>query len=882
MTPRTRRGRIAWGVALGVWSLSRPPAMALETTAYVAPLNVQVQTSPPQITLSWSTISAVNYRLFRKLATDTAWGAPIVLTNTATTFTDTNVAPGVSYEYQMAALTTTYPYPNGDPSQWLTAYGYCSAGIEAPLIENRGKIILIVDDRFSAPLANELARLQADLVGDGWTVLRHEVNVSNSVTSVKALIQSDYNADPAHVRSVFLFGHVPVPYSGELNPDGHADHLGAWPADVFYADMNGAWPDSTVSNTTAEFDRNFNVPGDGKFDPSELPTDTELEIGRVDLCNLPAFTPLTELDLLRQYLDKDHNFRFGNLSVQRRGLVLDHFGALDGEAPAASAWRNYSALFGSNTTVAVGDGEFFTTLSSQSFLFAYGCGGGGYTKADGVGFTSDFATTDPRAVFTMLLGSYFGDWDTQDNFLRAPLATASYGLASAWAGLPHWYWHHLALGETLGFSARLTQNNATNGLYRHQVNASARGVHLALMGDHTLRLHPVRPASGLTNIFPGAPVLSWNPSPDAVLGYHVYRAANAAGPFTRLTTGLLTATNFTDTNAPAGANTYLVRAVKLETSGGGTYFNPSQGIFHTLNVIPGVNPCSPGPLGLSGWWPGDGNALDIQGTNHGAPMNGVAFTAGNVGQAFSFDGVNDFVSIGAQFAALSNNFTLMFWAWPQDQRTTTAEDVTSTSGSVGQRYAIRPAYLQTAYGANGAGWGVSLGTNGISVFEEAISHFSAVLVHDTPFSNWTHIAVVCSNRLPRLYLNGVLKRTGITSGSVCHPSADLGGPTGNYHGLLDEVTLHNRVLTGAEILTVANAGTAGLCKQIFFAGISHPTATQTLLTLEGRTGALEIQSSSNLLGWTQIGLVTNATGTVNYLDGNGGGQARRFYRAVVR
>ena len=59
----------------------------------------------------------------------------------------------------------------------------------------------------------------------------------------------------------------------------------------------------------------------------------------------------------------------------------------------------------------------------------------------------------------MFFGSYFGDWDSPNNFLRAPLATPTYTLTSAWAGRPYWMFHHMALGETIGFSTRLTQNN---------------------------------------------------------------------------------------------------------------------------------------------------------------------------------------------------------------------------------------------------------------------------------------------------------------------------------------------------------------------------------------------------------------------------------------
>ncbi|MBI1878670.1 MAG: hypothetical protein HYR94_10680, partial [Chloroflexi bacterium] len=67
-----------------------------------------------------------------------------------------------------------------------------------------------------------------------------------------------------------------------------------------------------------------------------------------------------------------------------------------------------------------------------------------------------------------------------------------------------------------------------------------------------------------------------------VVGYHIYRAATAAGPFIRVSAVPVTGTSFTDTGPPAGDSTYMVRAIKLEDTPSGTYFNPSQGIFQSI------------------------------------------------------------------------------------------------------------------------------------------------------------------------------------------------------------------------------------------------------------------------------------------------------------
>ncbi len=55
--------------------------------------------------------------------------------------------------------------------------------------------------------------------------------------------------------------------------------------------------------------------------------------------------------------------------------------------------------------------------------------------------------------------------------------------------------------------------------------------------------------------------------------------------------------------------------------------------------------CTPPPSGMVSWWRGQDDANDSVGTNHGTMMNGATFAPGKVGQAFSFDGVDDYVEL---------------------------------------------------------------------------------------------------------------------------------------------------------------------------------------------------------------------------------------------
>ena len=69
-----------------------------------------------------------------------------------------------------------------------------------------------------------------------------------------------------------------------------------------------------------------------------------------------------------------------------------------------------------------------------------------------------------------------------------------------------------------------------------------------------------------------------------------------------------------------------------------------------LTFVPaaGAQVCVPPPPGMVSWWPGDGNANDIQDGNHGTLRNGATFAPGKVGQAFSLDGVAASVDVPAR------------------------------------------------------------------------------------------------------------------------------------------------------------------------------------------------------------------------------------------
>lgn len=465
-------------------------------------------------------------------------------------------------------------------------FSHIFAGIRYAAPETWGAVLILVDESVADSIAPELERLEIDLIKDGYRVRREEVTGGTPVPTVKDLIVSECQED-ASITTLLLLGDITVPYSGDVQA-AHSDHFGAWPADLYYGELDGAWTDSYVNNTSAERVENHNVPGDGKFDQTLLPSDVDLQVGRVDLSDMPAFA-LSEVGLLRRYLDKDHAFRAGEVAVARRGLIDDNVGEASGAAFACNGWRNFCAMFGRGKT---NSGNWIPTLQSDDYLWAYGCGSSSYWACGGVASTNDFASTGFYAVFTMMFGSYFGDWDIQNNVLRAPLGNAGYPLTCCWAGRPTWHFHHMALGFPIGYSTRLTQNNAT--LY--MISPGSRRIHAALMGDPTLRMYPVKPPTGLVLEEAGghAVRLTWiAPEDTAVIGYNIYRADGLYDEFTRVNTAMVEDTTYDDAFFTTCSIAYMVRAVKLETSKSGTYLNLSPGVIDSIDVTAGAGIAGP-------------------------------------------------------------------------------------------------------------------------------------------------------------------------------------------------------------------------------------------------------------------------------------------------
>jgi hypothetical protein len=204
--------------------------------------------------------------------------------------------------------------------------------------------------------------------------------------------------------------------------------------------------------------------------------------------------------------------------------------------------------------------------------------------------------------------------------------------------------------------------------------------------------------------------------------------------------------------------------------------------------------------GLVGYWPFCGNANDVSGNGNNGTVNGASLTNdrfGNANQAYSFDGVNDYVISPGGTNYINDSLTISFWIYNTTNAFSNAELICIGSPS------------STFYGVVCSNLGTRL-NYGRGCGETAVTNAN------TPFSlnTWNHI-VVKSYAAPNqteVYLNGNLQGYATNSNpSGCSSSnlyfgVDIFSISEYYFGLLDDIGIWNRALTQQEITQLYTSG----------------------------------------------------------------------------
>jgi hypothetical protein len=221
--------------------------------------------------------------------------------------------------------------------------------------------------------------------------------------------------------------------------------------------------------------------------------------------------------------------------------------------------------------------------------------------------------------------------------------------------------------------------------------------------------------------------------------------------------------------------------------------------------------CVSPPAGLVAWWPGEGNANDITGTNNGALINGATFAVGKVGQAFSFDGVIGYIGVPDNPSLhFTNAITVEAWIYPtglgSPQNIVSKWAVLNPDQACFTTLVLPDGRINFAVSATGSG------------VESVVSTSSTNSVLP---NQWAHFAATYDGSALRTYLNGICEgqvvyNQGIFAGTdplaIGAAGVFAGGQVlSPFAGLIDEPALYNRALSGTEIQAIYKAGNAGKC-----------------------------------------------------------------------
>ena len=240
-------------------------------------------------------------------------------------------------------------------------------------------------------------------------------------------------------------------------------------------------------------------------------------------------------------------------------------------------------------------------------------------------------------------------------------------------------------------------------------------------------------------------------------------------------------------------------------------------IFIGLSAI-----CQVPTNGLIGYWNFSGNAEDVSGYGNNGNVDGAILTSdrfGNLSSAYSFDGVNDIITIPhASILNLDgmNSYSISVWLKSD------APKLTATGYRVIEKWVSGSGYPFSVQSSNMAG------NNNLKFYVSDNSNIPGIDAgSDMWDNNWHLITFVVDNSQDSIFLYMDDIKIGSAKNTVTTSTTNIGDiAIGNdylkekpYKGLIDDIRIYNRALNASEIALILNEG---ICKQSI-------TVTDTLI-----------------------------------------------------
>ncbi|MBN2177645.1 MAG: hypothetical protein JW722_08335 [Demequinaceae bacterium] len=201
-------------------------------------------------------------------------------------------------------------------------------------------VLVLVNQDLYDPLAPELATLEEDMRNEAWHPVS-SIMPTTTAEELRGFLHSIYAHKP--FAGVFLVGTFPYAESSAYLDQG-ADWAG--PADHYLMDLDGTWTDA---NKDGIYDALSDGAGDRK---------PEIFIGRLNAEHVDIFNE-SEVDLMKDYFDRDHAYRTGNLSAQDAAIY------------ATYAHHHYGRYEATSATWSQNEIDSIVGLTAETYAFVF-------------------------------------------------------------------------------------------------------------------------------------------------------------------------------------------------------------------------------------------------------------------------------------------------------------------------------------------------------------------------------------------------------------------------------------------------------------------------------------------------------------------------------
>ena len=280
---------------------------------------------------------------------------------------------------------------------------------------NSGRICIVVHQDIYNDITAALSQYDLDLQSTGFNTVTYTY-VPGTPESLRSDLAVLYQEAESLVGAVFI-GNIPYIIYELMQDWGSGVEYEDFPCDIFYMDLNGTWSD-TLSTGSVQANN-------GKYDTRSGDLSLEIWVSRIRTDNLGSLG--SEVNILNQYLDKNHQYRTGLILPSRKALVYNDD---DWDFMATDDSSHLGMVYDPSDVITVNNPEETTTAdyinnhltAPYEFIFirshGYPGGHGFYRSSKSIFdyvFANEYQSIDPEAVFYSLFVCSAADYTESNN-----------------------------------------------------------------------------------------------------------------------------------------------------------------------------------------------------------------------------------------------------------------------------------------------------------------------------------------------------------------------------------------------------------------------------------------------------------------------------------